>query len=422
MPRATLNAMAALLSRIAAVVRTKNRPRFLARALRAITAQKMSDWKTYDVAILGWWYGENYGSILTYYGLTRAIESLDRSVLMVHETLGYNGYRVSWPDDILSMEFARRVGYAHTEQMHYSELPRLNDVARTFVVGSDQLWNPLIGRVHGDLFLDFVGPQNDRVAYGTSFGNRGTDMFEPPFIAKHAANLQQFKAISVREGYAIGTARDTFGVKASLVVDPVFLITKEHYEDLASKATTTPAGEYMAAFFLDPTPDKTAVAQAIADKMGFEKILVIPNPEDGRELATSLFADEPRAEIMAEDAPENFLRAYRDSSYVVTDSFHGSAFAAIFEKPFSSLYNTKRGADRFKHLMTSLGFDDSRRVFETDSADKIAENANVTREIDFTRAREYIETGRASSMEWLKAALDPAMKDSARAAGPQKQG
>ncbi|GAB3600967.1 polysaccharide pyruvyl transferase family protein [Microbacterium tumbae] len=369
--------------------------------------------KTYDVAILGWWYGKNYGSILTYYGLNRAVDSLGHSILMVHEPLGYNGYRVAWPDDILSMEFARRVGYEYTEQLHYSDLPGLNDVAHTFVVGSDQLWNPLIGRVNDDLFLDFVKPENDRVAYGTSFGNRGTEKFKPPFIEKHAANLQRFKAISVREGYAIDTARDIFGAKASLVVDPAFLVSKEQYGELASTATIAPEGEYMAVFFLDPTPGKKAVAQAIADKLGFKKILVIPNPDKGRELAASLFADEPRAEIMAEDSPENFLRGYRDSSYVLTDSFHGSAFSVIFEKPFSSIYNGKRGADRFKNLLASLGLGESRRVFEIDTAEAIAENPNVTREIDFTKAREYIESGRASSMEWLEAALDPAKKASA---------
>lgn len=95
--------------------------------------------KKYDVGILGWWYGKNYGSILTYYGLNRAIAGLGYKVLMVHEPLGYNGYRVKWPDDILSMKFARRVGYEYTAQKHFSKLPQLNDEAGTFIVGSDQL-------------------------------------------------------------------------------------------------------------------------------------------------------------------------------------------------------------------------------------------------------------------------------------------
>lgn len=367
----------------------------------------------YDVAVLGWWYGKNYGSILTYYGLNRAIENLGRSVLMVHEPLGYNGFRVRWPDDILSMDFARRTGYQYTEQMHYSQLGKLNELADTFVVGSDQLWNPLIGRVNDDLFLDFVAPDRNRVAYGTSFGNRGTEKFKPEFIAKHAQNLQKFKAISVRENYGIDTARNIFGAKADLVVDPVFLLDQNHYSELAAKATISPEGKYMAVFFLDPTPEKKSTALAILEKTGLEKILVICNPDEGRTAAQEIWADEPRAEIIESDSPENFLRGYKDSSYVVTDSFHGTAFSVIFEKPFSSIYNNKRGADRFKNLLSSLGFGDTRRVYESDTAETINANDSVSLDIDFTKARNYIENGRKTSLEWLNAALDPAVKSSA---------
>lgn len=373
----------------------------------------------YDVAVLGWWYGKNYGSILTYYGLNRAIENLGHSVLMVHEPVGYNGFRVRWPKDILSMDFARRTGYEYTDQLHYTELDQLNELAETFVVGSDQLWNPLIGRVNDDLFLDFVAPERNRVAYGTSFGNRGTDKFKPDFVEKHAANLQKFKAISVRENYAVNTAKDIFEVKADLVVDPVFLLEQGHYNELAAKASISPEGEYMAVFLLDPTPEKKSTALAILEKTGLEKILVICNPDEGRVAAQEIWAGEPRAEIIESDSPENFLRGYKDASYVVTDSFHGTAFSVIFEKPFSSIYNNKRGADRFKNLLSSLGFDDTRRVYESDSDETINANSNVTLDIDFTKARNYIENGRETSLNWLKAALDPTVKSSAALNGRQ---
>ncbi|WP_291280310.1 polysaccharide pyruvyl transferase family protein [Galactobacter sp.] len=368
---------------------------------------------SYDVAVLGWWYGKNYGSILTYYGLHQAIKNLGHSVLMVHEPLGYNGYRVKWPDDILSLEFARRMGYEYTEQMDYHELPWLNTAARTFVVGSDQLWNPLIGRVNDDLFLDFVEPANDRVAYSTSFGNRGTEKFKPGFVAKHSVNLQRFKAISVREDYAVDTARDVFGAKAEVTADPVFLLPEEHYAKLADQATVQPEGDYLAVFYLDPTPEKKAVVLEVANKLGFERIVVIPNPDGGRGYAEELWRDEPRAEVIAEDAPENFLRTYRDAGYVVTDSFHGSAFAVIFGVPFSSIYNKVRGAGRFANLLEWLGFGETRRIYETDTAEDILANEHVSRDLDFTEARRVIEERRQSSTQWLRDALDPSTPGSA---------
>ncbi|GAA5428132.1 hypothetical protein [Lactococcus lactis] len=49
----------------------------------------MKNNKKYDVAILGWWHNSNYGSMLTYYALKKAIENLDYSTLMVNESMGY---------------------------------------------------------------------------------------------------------------------------------------------------------------------------------------------------------------------------------------------------------------------------------------------------------------------------------------------
>lgn len=361
---------------------------------------------TYDVGILGWWYGKNYGSILTYYGLNRAITNLGFNVVMVHETLGYNQYRVKWPDDILSMQFARRAGYQYIDQRHHAEMAALNETIDTFVVGSDQLWNPLIGRVNDDLFLDFVGPDNRRIAYATSFGNRGTKKFKPDFIAKHRENLQKFSGISVREGYAVTTAREVFGVDAELVVDPVFLLPRTEYETLAQDTTLSLSGDYLAMFYLDPTPEKRDVAVAIADKLGLKRIVVIPNPDGGRTALPHIVNDE-RFEVLPEDSPENFLHAYSHASYVVTDSFHGTAFAVIFEKPFSTIYNTHRGADRFKNLMSSLGFGETRRVFEADTPGTLLDNPNVSRMIDFSAANSFIEAERKASLNWLKMTLSP---------------
>lgn len=374
----------------------------------------------YDVAILGWWYGKNYGSILTYFGLNRALTKLDYKVLMVNEPLGYNNWRVKWPKDILSIRFAKQQGYNFTQQEHFSKLPALNKKAKAFMVGSDQLWNPRIGRVNDDLFLDFVSPENKRFSYGTSFGNRDVKKFQAPFIAKHKLNLGKFDAISVREEYALDIAKKVFDADATLVVDPVFLLERAEYEALAKKASIQQSGTYMSVFFLDPTPEKYSTALGIADKLGIDKLVVIPNPDGGYERAKEL-ATSDRISVIKEDSPENFLNAYMNASYSITDSFHGTAFAAIFNNPFSSIYNTKRGADRFINLLKSLGFADTRRVYEEDTAETISKNPNVTFDINFDAARRYMDEGRKQSLNWLKTVLsDPSKPKAKQAQGPEK--
>ena len=360
--------------------------------------------KEFDVGILGWWYGENYGSVMTYYALNRTVTKLGHSVLMVHEALGYNGYRVRWPDDIFSMQFAERMGYKYSKQEHYSELSALNQKVGTFMVGSDQLWNPDIGRVNDDLFLNFVSDENKRIAYGTSFGDRDIKKFKPEFILKHADNLKKFEAVSVREDYAVDIAKSVFDINAVQVVDPVFLLPGSEYEQLAKNATIKLTEDYLAVFFLDPDSDKRDLALNIAEKLGFKKIVVIPNPENGLQAAKQIFVGD-NFEILEEAYPENFLYAYKNSKYVVTDSFHGSAFAAIFEKPFSSIYNTKRGADRFINLMNLLGLGEKRRVYEKSTKNDVFANENISLKLDYSEARQRVQVEREKSFDWLKAAL-----------------
>ncbi|MBL1230701.1 2-succinyl-5-enolpyruvyl-6-hydroxy-3-cyclohexene-1-carboxylic-acid synthase [Enterococcus sp. BWB1-3] len=366
--------------------------------------------KKYDVGILGWWYGQNYGSMLTYYSFNKAVTNMGYSVVMIHEALGYNGWRVKWGTDIEPMNFARRQGYNFTEQQHFSENKNLNELADTFMVGSDQLWNPHIGRVNDDLFLDFTDDDKKRIAYATSFGNANKDKFKPEFISKHKANLERFDAISVRENYAVDIAENVFGVYTDQVLDPVFLLDQSEFSQLAEGATTRPEGDYLLSFILDPTEEKKRVINASASKLGITKVVVITDAsEQSLAIARKVFNEE-MFEVISEVKPENYLYAYKNAKYVITDSFHGSCFSFIFRKPFSVFFNNKRGADRFKNLMDLFGLGDSRRIYETATDEEIQKNENVSYSIDYTKAVGQVAVEREKSLNWLKLALSEPKK------------
>ena len=361
--------------------------------------------KKYDVGILGWWYGNNYGSMLTYFALNKTIKNLGLNPVMIHESLGYNGYRVKWGSNIPPMEFARRQGYNYTDQQNFKENESLNKLTDTFMVGSDQLWNPHVGRVNDDLFLDFTNNDKKRIAYATSFGNADNKKYTPSFIKKHSQNLKRFDAISVRENYAVKTAKDIFGVDATQVVDPVFLLDREEYSKLADKATVRPEGKYMLSFILDPNENKKNVITSIAKKLSFDKVYIITDAHPKQiEKAKEVFSD-PLFTVIEEIKPENYLYAYENAGYVITDSFHGSCFSFIFQKPFSVFYNTTRGADRFINLMDLFGLGNQRRIYETNTNDDILNNENVSFNIDFEKGNLQVLNERKKSFEWLKHSL-----------------
>ena len=50
-------------------------------------------------------------------------------------------------------------------------------------------------------------------------------------------------------------------------------------------------------------------------------------------------------------SPAAWIRAFIDAECVITDSFHGTVFSIIFNKPFWTIGNKSRGNARFDSLL-----------------------------------------------------------------------
>ena len=354
----------------------------------------------FDIGIVGWWYGCNYGSMLTYYALHQVLNNLGYSVLMIHEALGYEKGRAKLSNNDAPHIFAEK-HYKFTEQVYFKELSQFNDVCSIFIVGSDQLWNPYISRVNSDCFLDFTADEIKRISYGTSFGNKGVIKANLQFVKDNYNNIRRFDAISVREEYAVNVARESFGVKAVCVVDPVFLPDISEYTMLADQATCKVEGKYLLAFILDPTEEKKKVIIKIANTMGFKKIFILTDPYQSAIIKAEQIFNESNMEMFKLDqiSVENFLNVYRNAAYVVTDSFHGTCFAYIFHKNFNVFYNMLRGADRFVNVVGLLGLE-NRRIYEDEHT------VLDLSEIDYSKAEENVNRSRDKSIKWLKNAIE----------------
>lgn len=364
----------------------------------------------YDVGIVGVGVGANYGSVLTYYSLYKTIESFGKKVLMVSKI----GAKASDPEiqNNHAMRFAR-THYNLSKLYSQKTVNELNAIANTFVIGSDQVWNYGVSQHFAKAFyLDFAGDDKRKISYAASFGH-AKDFAPFEEVPKISELMKRFNAISVREDSGVTIARDVYRVPAKQVAEPIFLTSAEKYLELAANSTRDVSGPYLLAYILDPTPEKKEAIEHVAKKLNLKIRIIV----DGW---PHLF-EENRKKMDIEGAVEenietyDFLKLYANCAYVVTDSFHGTAFALKFEKPFASIGNKRRGMVRFDSMFRLIGHRDR---FTLNPKEIIKNDSRFLAPLDYTEITNALDKHANESKKWLKAALEKPVKDTVGATEP----
>lgn len=314
----------------------------------------------YDVGIYGLWYGANYGSIITYYALSKVLDSIGISHAMIRNPLGRD-IDINTLAKSHSLRFAKE-HYEITPLYRLNEMGKLNEMFDTFLLGSDQMWNYHLSKPYQQsYFFDFVQDEKNKIAYGTSFGfypYNGPDE-EKPIIRK---NLQRFSAISVRDNFSQRICKEDFGVKAELVYDPVFLCEVEKYDDLINQTDLSETDvPYYFAYILDPNAEFGNCLKRICVESGKRAIvifnqLIYNESHDENYLLGLLGVNEnDLITTLIDPSVKKWLYCLKNAEFVITDSFHGLCFSVIFNKNFLVLKNDTRGGERFSFLLGELG-------------------------------------------------------------------
>ncbi len=359
--------------------------------------------KKYDVGIFGLWYGYNYGSIITYYALAKTIESLGKSYAMIRNPLAnevdINTLRRSHPV---------RFGFEHypiTPLYHLEEMHRHNEMFDAFVLGSDQMWNYVLSKPYQQsYFFDFANDDKIKVSYATSFGK---EKYYGPADEKKITrkNLGRFNAISVRDDFSKDICERDFDVRAEIVTDPVFLCPREKYEDLVNETDFRIEGNYIAAYVLDPSPERGAALNHAAEKSGLDVYVVFNESNDLKQCQEALGPLSEKIKFVPHPTVQEWLSLIRFSKFMLTDSFHGACLSIILKKPFIVLKNVRRGGKRFNFLLDGFGLSNYLVESPEEMITKFDE-LGIDHQIDYDKAYQLIEPEVARSRKWLEDALN----------------
>ena len=261
-----------------------------------------------------------------------------------------------------------------------------------FVCGSDQIWRyKYYLFFEGDIanvYLKFLGDDScKRIAYAASFG---TDNWEYP--AKETAEcknwIQKFDAVSVRENTGVKLCSTYYDIKAKHVLDPTMLLSKDDYVDLIEKSDVPKSTGNLFCYILDNTD---------------EKMNVVKNIEKQRHLSSFFMNGDcgnwtEDLEKRIQPPVESWLRAFYDSEFIVTDSFHACVFSILFHKQFLVIGNKERGLARIYSLLSMFGLED--RLTSDTGLD-----INRMKTIDYDRVDEILAKHREESRTFLIQAL-----------------
>lgn len=269
----------------------------------------------------------------------------------------------------------------------------LNTKYDAFVCGSDVIWSPQFGRSIDAYSLGFA--EKYAFSYAASIGNAEVDIAE---LKPIAGNLARLREIGVREASAAKLVSELTGRTAEVVCDPVFLLPRETWESFAAppKKKKHP---YIFVYATKITSPMIELINNLQRETGFGIVYAVWPPYT--QYAFRVLRVQP---------PDRWLQQLRDAEYVVTNSFHATAFSLLFHKNYVLPVegDPRKGKNvRMYELLSEVGMAD--RLLA------VAPKKPVLDAPDFTRSDAYIETIRADSLAFLRRNLEAAYQEKQRA-------
>lgn len=252
---------------------------------------------------------------------------------------------------------------------------------RIYMTGSDQVWGGIAGKNYDPVyFLNFVPTNIKKVAYAASFGKTE---FTPGILSEYKKYLMRYKHITVREASAVKILERLDIPCYGQVFDPTLLLTPEEWDTMASaKRIKT---QYVLVYQIHNNPELSRYAKKFAKETGLPLYRVSPSLHQIKRGGKFIYLPEL----------DKFITLFKNAEYIITDSFHGTAFSINYNKQFCEILTDKKTSTRNLSILKLTGLED--RVI-TDYNDFSIKD----KKIDYEKVNEIIRREREKSINAIK--------------------
>lgn len=285
------------------------------------------------------------------------------------------------PFEDFRREYLRLTPHMYRSVKELYDFPVEADV---YCTGSDQVWNSIWNRGFEEpYYLTFAPDNSRRIAYAASIGRDQIDDWERPLM-KEA--LSRYSAISMREASGVEILHELGLSKTELVLDPTLMLDRDQWGKIASMPKFT-GRPYILVYQLNKSRDFVNYVEAVARKYGIDVV----------KISYGIYDIMRRAKTLIAPSVGEFLGLFLNAAYVITDSFHATAYSLNFGIPFTVIA-PERFSTRIDSILRLTGTED--RLLTSPDDTEMFE-----RPIDFEFATRALDEMRESSRHFLEGAL-----------------
>ncbi len=332
--------------------------------------------KTKKVGILTFHKSINYGSVLQCWALQKTIEKLGYKVEIIdyepkiYKNL-YGLFNNKWKHNlnvlpVVAFRFFQDKAFSNfrNKELNLSEYKYFydSDYSRfneydAIVCGSDQIWNLNAVDCDDIFFLPFH-IHGRKLAYAVSINN--TNFSETRANEHLRDDIIDFNFISEREKSGAQKISSFIDNKKKIYscLDPTLLHTRSDFEIITSKRFIKQP--YIFLYNVWSGTDGFDSALKLSERLH----LPIYTGFMGRTFSSVYRIEKMGIKVeLLHTSPSDFLSLIKHADWVVTDSFHGTAFSLIFEKNFISINKLDQNGnpcndERISNILQSIGLSD----------------------------------------------------------------
>lgn len=293
-------------------------------------------------------------------------------------------YRVvQWPDHYFcGIAFEQKRNEFLNITKKYTSLTQLREkplIADYYCTGSDQVWGEIgFEKYDGAYFYDFPRKEGSKlVAFAASFGK---SQYEEHIMNEYTRLLSPYDYITVREKTALELVNKS-GKESQLILDPTLVFGRERW---MKYLPTIKRKNYVLLYQLNTNKEMDDYAVKFAKKANLKLIRISVELHNGLRSGKFKWCL----------SPFEFMAYVNEAKYMITDSFHGTAFAIMFNTQFIEVLPEEKKT-RNKNILQMFGLED-----------RILENKNdfsfISKNIDYDLVNQKLKVEQEKSMNILK--------------------